>query len=178
MGSDDNPEPDSMGFDEALGRTIQVLRTDQGLSRRELATRAQISYSYLSAIENGAKPPSSKILALIAAALGVHRHELIAAAEARAHQPASPVFDEDLSDTQLIDASFERHAMRQTQRYFGRPSTPDIARALMDIPPPPRSDLGRIDELRALLTEMDDADAEFLLEMARRLADRERRERD
>ena len=176
MGRDDTSEPDGLEFDEALGRTIQVLRTDQGLSRRELSNRAQISYSYLSAIENGAKPPSSKILALIAAALGVHRHELIAAAEARAHQPASPVFDEDLSDTRLVDEAFERHAMRQTERYFGRQARPDVL-AAMASPPPPRSDLGRLDELRALLAEMDDADAEFLLEMARRLADPERRNR-
>jgi transcriptional regulator with XRE-family HTH domain len=174
MGRDDISDSEPLEFDEALGRTIQVLRTDQGLSRRELATRAQISYSYLSAIENGTKPPSSKILALIAAALGVHRHELIAAAEARAHQPSSPLFDEDLSDTQIIDAAYERHAMRQTQRYFGRQSRPEAFFSLASTPPP-RSDLGRIDELRALLNDMDDADAEFLIEMARRLADPERR---
>jgi transcriptional regulator with XRE-family HTH domain len=171
MDRDDTSQPNSLAFDEALGRTIQVVRTDQGLSRRDLSQRAQISYSYLSAIENGAKPPSSRILALIAAALGVHRHELVAAAEARASQPSSPVFDEDLSDTELIDASFERHALRQTQRYLGR----SAAYSMASSPPPPRSDLGRLDELRALLTEMDDADAEFLLEMARRLADPERK---
>lgn len=173
MGRPDTPDSQPLAFDEALGRTLQVLRTDQGLSRRELAQRAQISYSYLSAIENGAKPPSSKILALLAAALGVHRHELIAAAESRAHEPDSPVFDEDLSDTRLIDASNERHAMRQTQRYLG--GRADYAMAAN--PAPPRSDLGRLDELRALLAELDDADAEFLLEMARRLADPDRRNR-
>lgn len=167
MGRSDTPEHDELAFNEALGRTIQVLRTDQGLSRRDLSMRAQISYSYLSAIENGDKPPSSKILALIAAALGVHHHELVAAAEARTAQPTSPVSDEDLSDAMLVDASFERHAMRQTQRYFG--TRADLGMAAS--PPPPRSDLGRLDELRALLAEMDDADAEFLLEMARRLAD-------
>jgi hypothetical protein len=44
-------------------------------------------------------------------------------------------------------------------------------------PAPPRSDLGRLDELRALLAELDNADAEFLLEMARRLADPDRQSR-
>jgi len=170
MGRSNTPEPHNLAFDEALGRTIQVLRTDQGLSRRDLSMRAQISYSYLSAIENGTKPPSSKILALIAAALGVHRHELMAAAEARAAQPPSPVIDEDLSDAALIDASFERHTLRQTQRYLGRSASYSMA----PNPSPPRSDLGRLDELRALLADMDDADADFLLEMARRLADPER----
>ncbi|MCJ7781263.1 MAG: helix-turn-helix domain-containing protein [Acidimicrobiia bacterium] len=173
MGRPDIPDSQPLAFDEALGRTIQVLRTDQGLSRRDLAQRAQISYSYLSAIENGAKPPSSKILALLAASLGVHRHELVAAAEARAHQPNSPVFDEDLSDTRLIDTSYERHAMRQTQRYLGGRADYSMAAG----PAPPRSDLGRLDELRALLAELDDADAEFLLEMARRLADPDRQNR-
>ena len=62
-------------FYEALGRTVQVLRTDQGLDRRDLADRAGISYSYLAAIENGKKPPSSKVLFSIAGALGLLSHE-------------------------------------------------------------------------------------------------------
>ena len=41
------------GFAEALGRTIKVIRTDQGIERRELAERAGISYSYITEIENG-----------------------------------------------------------------------------------------------------------------------------
>ena len=80
-------------FYEALGRTIQVLRTDQSLDRKDLADRAGISYSYLAAIENGKKPPSSKVLFAIAGALGLLSHELLASVETRVrrqHQPAAP----------------------------------------------------------------------------------------
>ena len=70
-------------FYEALGRTIQVLRTDQSLDRKDLADRCGISYSYLAAIENGKKPPSSKVLFAIAGALGLLSHELLASVETR-----------------------------------------------------------------------------------------------
>src|SRR5450759_1188173 len=70
-------------FAQAVGRTIKVLRTDQGLGRKELAERVGISYSYLTEIENGHKPPSNTILGAIAEVLGVHLHELIADAENR-----------------------------------------------------------------------------------------------
>jgi transcriptional regulator with XRE-family HTH domain len=71
------------GFAEALGRAIKVLRTDLGVERRDLAERAGISYSYLTEIENGNKPPSSSVLGPIATALGLRMSQLIEAAEAR-----------------------------------------------------------------------------------------------
>ncbi len=67
-----------------------MLRTDQSLDRKDLADRAGISYSYLAAIENGKKPPSSKVLFAIAGALGLLSHELLASVETRfrrQHQP-------------------------------------------------------------------------------------------
>jgi transcriptional regulator with XRE-family HTH domain len=80
---DDSDQRYSQEFWEALGRTIKVLRTDQGIGRRELAARAGISYSYLTEIENGNKPPSSNVLGPIADSLGMRMHRLIEAAEAR-----------------------------------------------------------------------------------------------
>lgn len=68
---------------QAVGHTIKVLRTDQRVSRRDLARQVDISYSYLTEIENGTKPGSNTILGPIAEALGIQLHELIAAAEAR-----------------------------------------------------------------------------------------------
>jgi len=73
----------ALGFSGALGRTIKVIRTDLGVERRELAAKAGISYSYLTEIENGNKPPSSSVLAPIASALGLRMSQLIDAAEAR-----------------------------------------------------------------------------------------------
>ena len=60
-----------------------MLRTDHGLSRKDLAREVDISYSYLTEIENGNKPPSNTILGAIAAVLGMQLHERIADAELR-----------------------------------------------------------------------------------------------
>ena len=80
--SDRGRSPD-VNLARALGRTIKVLRTDQGIGRRDLAERAGISYSYLTEIENGRKTPSNSVLGPIADALRVRLHELIADAEDR-----------------------------------------------------------------------------------------------
>lgn len=73
----------SPAFAEAVGRTIKVIRTDLGIDRRTLAERAGISYSYLTEIENGNKPPSSSVLRQIAGALGMRMSQLTEAAELR-----------------------------------------------------------------------------------------------
>ena len=62
---------------EALGRTIQSLRSRLGLKRRDLAEAAGLSYAYLSEIENGKKVPSTKVLANLALALEMPAHDLL-----------------------------------------------------------------------------------------------------
>lgn len=52
-----------------LGRAIQVRRAELGIGRRELAERAELSYPYLSAVENGKKAPSAKAMWRLARAL-------------------------------------------------------------------------------------------------------------
>lgn len=66
-----------------MGRAIQVVRTDRGWSRRDFAERTQLSYSFLSEIENGVKEPSSRTFALIADALDVAPGALLYDAERR-----------------------------------------------------------------------------------------------
>lgn len=68
-------------FYQALGRAIKVLRTERGLNRRELAEDSEVSYPYLSEIENGRKNPSSRALLAISEALGVRPHEVLETAE-------------------------------------------------------------------------------------------------
>ena len=148
-----------LDFPEAFGRTIQVLRTHQGWSRSELAKRAGISYSYLSASENGTKPPSGKMQQVLAGALGVKMHELIAAAESRLH-PTGP--DPDLTRAAELDMALTRRDQRMAAR---------MARDMPNLPPE-RTELGAITELRELLAHMSDDDVEFLLQMARKLAGR------
>jgi transcriptional regulator with XRE-family HTH domain len=148
-------------IDAAIGRTIQVLRTSRGMSRRGLATRASISYSYLSAIENGDKRPSSKILALIANALGVYAHELMAAAESRAAEARDD--ETDVAEATEMDTLLERLEERRMSR--------QLARLGYVVPTTPlRSELGAVEELRALIVQMDAADVDLVMEMARRLA--------
>ncbi|MBU2602465.1 MAG: helix-turn-helix domain-containing protein [Actinobacteria bacterium] len=176
-------------FGEAVGRTIKVLRTDHGLSRKELAERVDISYSYLSEIENGNKPPSNVVLGAIAATLGMQLHELIADAERRL---APPEFEANLfspaapaspapwvmeANVDLAPPSVRRHrSMRQWQ---GRDDESHAAELQ------PTYSHGRQDrsarslsrdqdvgarELRELVRRLSPEDLERVLDLARRLA--------
>jgi transcriptional regulator with XRE-family HTH domain len=66
---------------ERLGRAVQLRRVQLGRKRSQLAKRAELSYSYLSEIENGLKNPSTKALRQLAAALELSPAELIVLAE-------------------------------------------------------------------------------------------------
>jgi len=167
---------------EALGRTIQVLRTDQGLERKVLATRAGISYSYLAAIENGKKPPSSKVLFAIAAALGLRSHELLASTETRIERDANLA----------ARPQMERPSMRHQWFHQESAAAADpIPAAMAAAPPPeatdhgiedrpdlplnrniPRSPAGFLMELERLTAGLDDDDRELVLDLARRLGGR------
>lgn len=173
-------------FGEAVGRTIKVLRTDHGLSRKELAERVDISYSYLSEIENGNKPPSNVVLGAIAATLGMQLHELIADAERRL---APPELEADLFSTpspaawvleanaDLAPPSLRRH--RTMQPWLGRdeesradelqPSYPHgrQERAMRNLN---RDQEVGSRELRELVHRLSPEDLERVLDLARRLA--------
>jgi transcriptional regulator with XRE-family HTH domain len=66
---------------ERLGQAIQVRRAELGMKRRELAAGAELSYPYVSEIENGMKDPSARALHALAEALGLTPGELFARAE-------------------------------------------------------------------------------------------------
>ncbi|MBU1226079.1 MAG: helix-turn-helix domain-containing protein [Actinobacteria bacterium] len=158
---------------QALGRTIQVLRTDQGLDRKDLAERAGISYSYLAAIETGNKPPSSKVLFAIAEALGLRSHELMGAAESRhdRHHGSSP---------SRPGAWFHSKPAPPTVRTAAYAPAPEVDAMLEDredLPMNrnlPRSPAGYLMELERLTAGLSDRDREMILDLARRLAARER----
>jgi transcriptional regulator with XRE-family HTH domain len=107
--------PAEAAFAKALARAIRVLRTELGMSRKELAERADLSYSYLSELENAAKQPSSRALRAIAQALGLEANELLAAAEARIGEAP----ESDLSEAAPADAETEE--LRTTLRAAGYP---------------------------------------------------------
>jgi transcriptional regulator with XRE-family HTH domain len=64
-----------------FGRALRVIRAERGIQRKELAARAGLSYAYVSEIETGKKPPSSRALVALSEALGLRPHELMAFAE-------------------------------------------------------------------------------------------------
>lgn len=144
------PTPqDHDAWAEALGQTIKVLRTDLSIGRRRLATQAGISYSYLSAIENGSKVPSAKILHILASRLGLQPHELYSAAEARLARGPRPSGTD--ADDALVDAQERRFLERQASR--------------LGVGLPPQTD-----ELHDLIDRLDPHDRTLMLETARRLA--------
>jgi transcriptional regulator with XRE-family HTH domain len=141
----------------ALGRTIKVWRTDIGMSRRQLAQKASISYSYLSAIENGSKVPSTKILRVLADRLGVRAQDLHAAAEERLSMHDTSHESHTDRDNALIEAQERRFVQRQQAR-FGYASTGSL---------PPAG----AEELVELLPHLDREDIVVLVAVARRLAE-------
>jgi DNA-binding XRE family transcriptional regulator len=74
--ADDREQP----LRSALGKAIRLRRVELDLGRADLAREADVSYTYVSEIENGTKQASSKTLWRIARALGLEPHELMAAA--------------------------------------------------------------------------------------------------
>lgn len=64
-----------------LGRAIHLRRVELGLKRAEVAKRADLSYPYISEIENGVKQPSVAALGRIAEALELSVSELAALSE-------------------------------------------------------------------------------------------------
>jgi transcriptional regulator with XRE-family HTH domain len=158
-------------FVPSIGRTIKVLRTDRGLDRKDLAEEVGISYSYLTEIENGNKPPSSTVLAAIAAALDVQLHELIAGAEERVQREA-------LREEELMPSSDARR-VNQLRTYAGTWADPpqDSAPSLpgpayrRGRPPRPRApEASTLWELQDLLERLSPEDVQRVLDLARRLA--------
>jgi transcriptional regulator with XRE-family HTH domain len=146
------PAPQDLdAWAEALGHTIKVVRTDLGFGRRRLAGLAGISYSYLSAIENGDKVPSAKILHVLAERLELQPHELYAAAEARLARGQRPADATMESDAAIIEAQEQRFLKRQSAR-LGIETSPQT------------------DELHNLIDRLQPRDVALILEMARRLA--------
>jgi transcriptional regulator with XRE-family HTH domain len=61
-----------------LGRFLEHRRGELGMSRRELATRAELSYPYISQLETGDREPALKALHKLAPVLQVRPEELAA----------------------------------------------------------------------------------------------------
>jgi len=96
--------PASSQLAASMGRAIQVVRTDRGWSRKDLAERTGLSYSFLSEIENGVKTPSSRTFAAIAEALDVSPGALLYDTERRLVEVSSESQDETLAARRRDDS--------------------------------------------------------------------------
>ena len=62
----------------ALGQFVEQRRTELGLTRRDVATRAELSYPYVSQIETGDREPALKALSKLGQVLEVPVEHLAA----------------------------------------------------------------------------------------------------
>jgi len=56
---------------QLVGDVLRQRRLAQGLTMREVSSRARVSLGYISEVERGQKEPSSELLASLCRALGV-----------------------------------------------------------------------------------------------------------
>lgn len=61
----------------AIGETLRAVRTERGLTLRQVAEGAHVSISYLAEIERGEKDPSSRVLESITGGLGIETVDLL-----------------------------------------------------------------------------------------------------
>lgn len=69
------------GWLQPFGQRLRILRTNAGLSLRDLAKRVEVTFTYISHLENGRREPSHAVLLKIASVLGVHPGELLSGSE-------------------------------------------------------------------------------------------------
>lgn len=128
------------------------------------------------AIENGKKPPSSKVLFAIAAALGLHSHELLASVEGRFQRGRA-----------FGPPGLGLEAPSRRQAWFHAAREPLLERADAAAPAPvaaspttalwrrpvPYSSAGFLLEIDRLSRGLSDDDRDLVLRLARRLAGQE-----
>lgn len=136
---------------ERLGQAIQIRRAELQIKRPQLARQAELSYPYVSEIENGAKLPSAKALSQLAQALGLSPSELMQ----RAETLDGPAREEDSSPAMFMtpEALFETGPRQQV---LGRTSSRPMLQARggaprRATPPPTQADRGLEDLIAAIV---------------------------
>ena len=158
------PETLDPAYYEALGRAIKVARTELGMSRKELAAAARISYPYVADIESGRGRPSSSALLAIARALGMSPSTLMASAEFfadRMQEEPTPAAAEAAPRSPARSHNRWFHDARAQGRWGRRTSLPWSSRSH-------RSKTARA-ELHRVIDELPGEDVPLALELARRL---------
>lgn len=71
----------------ALGRAVQAIRDERGLSQVQLAAASGLAQAWISQIENGKRNPSWSNVLRLADGLGIRLSELVKRAERLAEAP-------------------------------------------------------------------------------------------
>ena len=69
-----------MQFSTALGSAIRQIRSEKGMTLRDLSAKSHISLGYLSEVERGSKDASSQVIDCVARGFGIQTYELISRA--------------------------------------------------------------------------------------------------
>lgn len=147
------PGTEDPAFYAALGRAIKVLRTEQGMSRKELAARSGVSYPYVADIESGRGRPSSSSLIAIATALDMSPSTLLARAESFVGRMASEEAGPSMPSTPAAAP------------WFHSPSVPPPdAMVIAD-----QMQTSAREEMHRLVDALPDRDLPLVLDLARRL---------
>lgn len=80
--SDSTPDP------AALGRAVQAIRAEKGISQVQLAADTGFRQSWISSVEHGRRNPSWSNIVRLAKGLGVRTSALAKRAEALANDPS------------------------------------------------------------------------------------------
>jgi transcriptional regulator with XRE-family HTH domain len=70
-----------MGIEIAFGNVLKMLRNEKGVSQEKLAELCNLDRTFISLLERGRRQPTITTLFLIAEALHVPAHEIVAKVE-------------------------------------------------------------------------------------------------
>ena len=101
-----------------LGLYIKAQRAANQLSQRELARQAQLSYSYISHLENGRNEPSISVLRALAEQLGIRPEELVLYAAGLPVPSETASLEEAIRTDARLKPAQRTALQEQLQRYL------------------------------------------------------------
>jgi transcriptional regulator with XRE-family HTH domain len=119
---------------DSFGDYVARRRTELGLSRQELASRAAVSYPYVSQIETDKRVPSIKTLHELARALEVPLNELAARMSTDTWLMSSSSLPTSMALSEPVRAAGPSYDEDDLERYRDK-LLPSLRRRLREVPP-------------------------------------------
>lgn len=117
-----------------LGRFLEQRRTELGLSRRDVAEQADLSYPYVSQLETGERQPALKALRALAPVLRVPVEEL-AALVAGSGDWSATSYDAWDTPASMVMATAPRSSSEPSTGRTRAKTLLSLERRLRDVPP-------------------------------------------